>query len=85
MIVVFLPAIILEIFTTYFTIKVLNFNLMIKPWTICEFSLWNLLLVVPKIVSIYISAKTVNEAQRLSNFIGKYTNYLNDYSTLQQV
>lgn len=85
MIVVFLPALILEIFIIYVTIKVSTLHLSIEISTVLEFFLWSIFLVVPSVLAIYIGAITTQEAKKLSNLVGEYLNTCNDEATFQKV
>ena len=79
MIVVFIPSLILEIFTANFLVKLFIFNLSVTLWTVIQFIYWNLMLVLPKVLSIYISELTVNRSKELRNHIKKYSSVcLND-------
>lgn len=85
MVAVFIPALILEIFTTYFIIKTVTQKLSIEIWIWGDFILWNVYLVVPKFVAICLGAITKSEGQKLSNQLGKSSNFCCDVESLQRV
>lgn len=84
MIAVFIPALILTIFTLYFVIKSIFLNLPISPYIYVDFFFWNFFLVGPALAAIYIGAVTTKQGQNLRNHIGKYSNGCND-DTLSRV
>lgn len=55
---------IMEVFTAYLTIKVLT-GMKISAVIVADFRLWNLLLVVPKFVAIYVGSAAVQEGRNL--------------------
>lgn len=85
MIAVFIPALMLEIFTTYFVIKIMLLNLSVELWAIFDFLIWNLFLVVPTIVAIFFGERTNQELRKLSKYLEKYSNYCCDNVTFQRV
>lgn len=85
MIVVFIPALILEVFSTFFIVKIMIYNFIQEFFEYFDFLIWNLFLVVPSFFAIYIGAATVNKRRELSNHIEKYSNYCNDDGTLLRV
>jgi hypothetical protein len=85
MLAVFIPALILEVFTTYFIIKTISFKLPIDAMAYLNYFLWNLFLVVPSLVAVYIGAVTTSQGRRLPNQIGKYSNYCNHTENFHRV
>lgn len=85
MIVVFIAALMLEIFTIYFIIKVVALNLSVEAWVYFDFASWNLFLTLPTIIVIWIGALASNEARILNYYVGKYSNYCTDDLSLQRV
>lgn len=85
MILVFLPALILKTFTTYFTIKMFTLKLPVEFWIVLDFLLWNLFLVVPVTVAVCIGARTVGRWRRLCSHMGRYSNLCSDDGTLLKV
>lgn len=85
MIVVFLPAMVLEIFTIYFVIKILFLKLEVGGWVYIKFFYWNMMLVVPKIAAIFISVVTVNKAEEFTKYIRKYSSFCSCERNQQQV
>lgn len=85
MIAVFIPALMLEVFSTYFLIKVTSNVLPVKLITFVDIFLWNLFLVVPTMIAIFIGESTKNEARKLMNFLGKFSNYCDNAEALQGV
>jgi hypothetical protein len=85
MIVVFVPALILEIFTIYSSIKFSSLNLPVNPWLILDFSIWNFYLVVPTVYAIFVSSKLTNTAKKMSYYFEKYSNNCQNESTAQKV
>jgi hypothetical protein len=85
MIVVFIPALILEIFTANFLLKIILFHLPVTFWSIIEFTYWNLMLIAPKVFAIYISIATVNKAKELARHVRKYSNFCVNAESQQQV
>lgn len=85
MIFVFIPALILEIFTTYFALKAVTKNIRIEAWAYFEFTFWNLNLVIPSFAAIYIASAAASQGKILLNYIGKYSSYCSDDSVLLRV
>lgn len=85
MIVVFIPAMLLEIFIIYFVIKVFTLNLSVEVWTSVDFFLWSVSLISPAIVAIHYGAVTAKTGKSFCEQIGKYLNFCEDVSTLQRV
>lgn len=85
MIIVFVPSMMLAIFTIYSLIKVFTFHLKIGIWTYFSVFLWNLFLIAPAIVAIYIGAATTSKGKVLCNQIGKFSSYCCDDYTLNRV
>lgn len=85
MIAVFIPSLMLEVYTTYFIIKVFSQNLSIDLAVYIDIMLWNIVLVVPTFFAIAISNETSRASKVLKNYIEKYSNYSIDDSTLQRV
>jgi len=87
MVTVFLPALILEVFTIYSILKIFTLN-MIANMSILrciDFIIWNMCLVVPSLYAIYIGAEVPDKVQTLMNYIGKVSNYCTNDSSLQRV
>lgn len=82
---VFVPALILEIFTTFFIIEAFSFNVTVESWVIIEFAIWNFLLVVPTFVAIYTGSSAVNQARKLNDVIGKLSSCCSDEATILKV
>lgn len=85
MIALFPPALILEVFTTYSVIKASMKEISVSLVTKVDFSLWNLFLVVPTFVAIYVSANALSSGRILRNLIENYSNYCNDENVFQKV
>lgn len=85
MIVVFIPALLLEIFTSYFIFKAITLKLPIHAAICIDFFFWNMFLVVPSIAAIYMGAVTKSQGTRLSNQIEKYSNSCEDDANLLRV
>lgn len=85
MITVYIPALTIEIFTTYFTIRVLAYKLPVTLWMIIALVLINFSIVLPAFVTIFAASKVTNKAQLLSNFIGKYSNDCDELCSLLKV
>lgn len=85
MIAAFIPAMMLEVFTTYFLIKVYIQNLPIDLTVYIDLFLWNFVLVVPNFFVIAISDTTSKAGKVLINHIEKYANYSNDDSVFLRV
>lgn len=78
MIAVFLPALMLQVFTIYFIIKMFALSLTVRTWTFIDFPYWISTLVVPTFVVIYFGSTTSDKGRKLSNNIGKYLNSCDD-------
>lgn len=85
MIVVFIPALMLEVFSIYFAIKAFTSNLPVRTWGYCDFAFWNLTLVSPTIAAIHIGGVTAQEGKNLRNAVGKYSNNRLDAETFSCV
>lgn len=85
MIAVFIPALILEIFTAYCAIKVLIFNSPVKTYVFTNIAAWNVFFVLPTIVVIYFCESTVGEGRNLKKCVEKYLNYCGDDITFLRV
>lgn len=78
MVAVFLSAMVLEVFTVYVLVKFFAYDLRWEPLSQFEMFIWNLLLVFPKFLGIYIAAETTGKAQDLNDLVEKYSNHCND-------
>lgn len=85
MIAVFLPAMMLQVFTIYLVIKALALDLPIETWAYFDFTFWNLCLVFPSLVVIYAGATASSKGRKLSNNVGKYLNNCIDVSCADKV
>lgn len=85
MIVVFIPALLMEIFAIYFVIKTTSMNIPIHWYTILDFFFWSFFLITPTIVVIHIGAITAQAGKTLGDLAGKYSNNCNDETTFQRV
>lgn len=80
MIAVFLPALISEIFTAYFFIRISSLQLKTSIWECFDFLMWSFYFVMPTVVAIFISSKTVKISREIGSDIGKYSNsFKNDF------
>lgn len=66
-------------------IKSIALSITVNIYTQIDFGLWNLFLMGPLIVSIYIGAIAKREGEELRNRIGKYWNTCSDIITIQLV
>lgn len=80
MIVVFAPTLMLQVFLTYFIVKVLSLNLSVDFLTYFDFFLWSMTLIVPAMFTIYIGAVTTKKAKNFCNQIGKILNFCGEES-----
>lgn len=78
MVAVFLSAMVLEVFTVYIIVKLFAYDLKLELLPQFEVLVWNLLLVFPKFLAIYIAAATTGKAQDLNDLVEKYSNHCND-------
>lgn len=85
MIAVFLPSTMLMIFTCYSFTKTLTLNMTLDWFMYMDFGFWNLLLVVPAVVAVIMSAITISQGRTFCNQMGKFINYCGDGETLQRV
>lgn len=85
MIAVFVPALMLQIFTTYFIIKVIIFGLPVSLFTFFDFFFWNAFLVGPVTLVIYFGSMATSKGRKLSSCIGKFSNYISDDCVAQKV
>lgn len=85
MMVVFLPTLMMQVFTIYFVIKSLTLRLSIDFWMYFDFAVWNSSLLIPTVFAIYSGAVTMSRSQKLCNYVGKYLNFNTDIDTLQRV
>lgn len=63
----------MELFTLYFLIKVAKLRLTVGFWAYSDFVVWNVFLVFPATVAVYVGAATKSLGRDLSVIIGKYT------------
>lgn len=85
MIVVFMSALILEVFTIYFAIKVTSLDLKIEYWVYWNLTFWNLFMTLPSVIAIYAGALARAEGRKLCNLVGEYSNFCQNDSTLLKV
>lgn len=85
MIFVFLPALLLQVFTTYFVIKVFALKLTPETWIYFDFPLWILFLVFPTYLALYFGSATTNKGRKFCNKIGKYLSSCTDNENSQKV
>lgn len=85
MMAVFLPALILEVFSIYSIMKDFIYNLSLSFWIYFDFVTWNLFLVAPMIVVICIGATTIAKGKEFGNYIGKYSNFCVDDVAVHRV
>ena len=85
MIAVFVPALILEIFTIYFIVKVVSKNLHVSIWGLYEFVYWNMMLVAPKVCAIYISVTTISKVQQFTKYIRNYSSFCTRFNQQQMI
>jgi hypothetical protein len=74
MIFLLIPALILETFSSYFFFKVTTFNLDVGLWIIIDAILWDMFLVVPPNLAIFLCASTAHTAENLKIHLEKYSN-----------
>lgn len=85
MIAVYMPALILEVFTAYSAIKDLTTGIPVSWLTWIEFLLCNIFLVLPSFIAIYVSASSTNLCQSLKKHIETSSNYFQDDVTFKVV
>lgn len=85
MVVVFVPALMLEVFTIYFAVTAFTSNLPVRTWGYCDFAFWNMTLVAPTIAAIHIGGVTAQEGKKLRNAVGEYSNNCDDVETFSCV
>lgn len=85
MLAVLIPSVVMEIFATYFTIKIIIFKAPIRFLTIIDFVLWIVSLVVSKFLVTYVSASCAGEAKKLNVLVENCSNFCNDEITFEKV
>jgi hypothetical protein len=85
MIAVFFPGIILEISSTYLTVKCIFFGYQISIWTLLDLLTWFYCLVVPSVFAIYLGATLRKQGKLLADYLGKYANHCNDSCVVRNV
>ncbi|CRL03421.1 CLUMA_CG016160, isoform A [Clunio marinus] len=84
MIALFLLSTAIEVLVSYFVVKVSMLEILpiVKTWILINLMIWSVLLVLPCIISIYISDKATNESRRLLNHVERYSSSYRDESAL---
>lgn len=85
MIAVYLPALVMEIYSIYYTIRVVAFKLPVLHYTLIELCSINSTIVLPSLIAIYVASQVTRRGKLVSNLIGKYSNDCEDISNLLKV
>lgn len=82
---VIVPAMIFEVYLTYFSIKIIAFNLTIRPLIYAKCALWCFMLVIPKIYAIHVGAVVAEESRNLNVLVDKCSNDVDNDALFNQV
>jgi hypothetical protein len=85
MIGLFIPLLLLEIFSVYFFINLMFFNNEIYLWVVLDITFWDLFLVVPPHIAIIFCSHASNKAEKITKHLEKFSSSCDDVLTAQKV
>jgi hypothetical protein len=78
MISAFVSALILEIFATSFVVLVVAYDRRTEIENFSDFIVWNIFLIIPSIIAIYIGSGVTEKGNQFAVLVGKYANQCDD-------
>jgi hypothetical protein len=81
MIFLFIPALLLEIFSVYFFISMGIYHYHRELWVIIEIFLWDFFLLLPPNLAIIFCSRATKKVETLTRHLEKYSNFCDDAST----